>query len=375
MKVIRGYFITEILRSVLIALAALVSLFVFFEFVPQLESLWHDDYHLQHILNLIAVGLPVNIYELMPFAVLIGTIYALSQFAANSELIVMRVSGMSNFKIIQILAQMGLIFSIFIILIGEIFIPQTVKWSEKLNFRARNAALLQHFHSGFWVQDIIQTHKLYDDKINTRFLNVQHVLRNRWIQGVKIYELSYKFHLTSIIFALSGYYLGNNQWQLYNVQNITFANTALEAASKVSVLFKKTQVFYSNITPKILSILFINPDHMSFIELHAYIQYSKGENQRIQHYRIAFWKKVMYPLSVFVMLALAFPFAYLHFRTGGIGFKVFTGIVIGICFQLINNFFLYVGLLNEWPALITVILPSSLFILIAVITLNWIKNN
>ena len=128
-------------------------------------------------------------------------------------------------------------------------------------------------------------------------------------------------------------------------------------------------------TPEILSVLFANPDRMSAYDLRAYTKHLEANKQHTERYEIAFWKKLIYPLSVFVMLALALPFAYLHFRAGGVSLKIFTGIMIGVGFQLINNLFSHVGLLNEWPALLTAALPSCLFMLIALTALRWVERH
>ena len=44
----------------------------------------------------------------------------------------------------------------------------------------------------------------------------------------------------------------------------------------------------------------------------------EANGQTSQRYEIEFWRKVFYPLSCLVMVVLALPFAYLHFRSGGI---------------------------------------------------------
>jgi lipopolysaccharide export system permease protein len=48
------------------------------------------------------------------------------------------------------------------------------------------------------------------------------------------------------------------------------------------------------------------------------------------------------------MVVLALPFAYLHFRSGGITSYVFGGVLIGISFFLLNNVFGYIGNLQNW---------------------------
>jgi lipopolysaccharide export system permease protein len=80
-------------------------------------------------------------------------------------------------------------------------------------------------------------------------------------------------------------------------------------------------------------------------------------------------------LSVFVMMAMALPFAYLHFRAGGVSLKIFTGIMIGVSFLLVNNLFAHLGLLNTWSPFLTAALPSVFFMAIAAATLNMVDRH
>ncbi len=114
---------------------------------------------------------------------------------------------------------------------------------------------------------------------------------------------------------------------------------------------------------------------MSAYDLVNYTQYLSENNRETARYEIALWKKVVYPFAVFVMMALALPFAYLHFRSGGVSLKIFTGIMIGVSFQLINSLFSHLGLLNTWPPFATAILPSLLFLMAAIGTLLWVERH
>jgi lipopolysaccharide export system permease protein len=75
------------------------------------------------------------------------------------------------------------------------------------------------------------------------------------------------------------------------------------------------------------------------------------------------------------MMALALPFAYLHFRAGGVSLKIFIGIMIGVSFQLLNSLFSHLGLLNTWPAFATAVMPSLTFLLIAIGALRWVERH
>ena len=93
----------------------------------------------------------------------------------------------------------------------------------------------------------------------------------------------------------------------------------------------------SELTPQILSVLLVSPDRMSMFNLFRYIQHLTENHQDTQRYQIAFWRKILYPFAVFVMLVLSLPFAYLHTRAGVVGVKVFGGIMIGMSFQLVQH--------------------------------------
>jgi lipopolysaccharide export system permease protein len=94
----------------------------------------------------------------------------------------------------------------------------------------------------------------------------------------------------------------------------------------------------------------------------------------VQRHSIAFWKKVIYPFTIFVMLTLALPFAYLKVRAGGVGIKVFGGIMLGMSFQLFNSLFSNVGLLGAWPALLTALTPPLLYFIFAIASLRWVSR-
>ncbi len=376
MRVLQRYITTEIVRSVAFALAAFLALFAFFEMMGQLEAVGRNGYQLQNAVLYVIMGLPGNVYELMPIAVLIGTIYALAQFAASSEFTIMRVSSMSTRMTAKALAKIGLGFAIVTILFGELVAPKATELGEKIKLQAQGSSLSQQFRSGLWAKDVIKSKGLEGDVIGTRFLNIQRIQTDGRLEGVKIYELDKNFHLSDLIVAARGDYQGDHTWQLSDVQKTTFIvdEKVSSITAPITTAKIKTVSFVSEVTPEILSVLFADPDRMSAYDLRAYTKHLQANNQRTERYEIAFWKKIVYPLSIFVMMGLALPFAYLHFRTGGVSLKIFTGIMIGVSFQLINNLFSHLGLLNTWPALVTAALPSTLFMLMAIVALRWVER-
>ena len=128
----------------------------------------------------------------------------------------------------------------------------------------------------------------------------------------------------------------------------------------------------TEITQEMVSVALLKPERMGTIDLFNYIRHLDANGQTSQRYEIEFWKKVFYPLSCLVMVILALPFAYLHFRSGGIAGYVFAGVMIGISFFLLNNVFGYVGNLRNWQPWIAAATPGLLYMAISLGAFGWL---
>jgi len=116
----------------------------------------------------------------------------------------------------------------------------------------------------------------------------------------------------------------------------------------------------------------LKPERMSAIDLFQYIRHLQSNAQTAQRYEIEFWKKVFYPISCLVMVVLALPFGYLHFRSGNIATMVFAGVMIGISFFLMNNVFGYIGNLNQWIPWLTAAAPGIIYSLVSLTAFGWL---
>jgi lipopolysaccharide export system permease protein len=226
-----------------------------------------------------------------------------------------------------------------------------------------------------WTKDVIRQNGLTGEPIGSRFLNVREVRVNGQLRNVKLYEFDRDFRLTAVVTATHADYQGANTWRLADVSETHFSGEALDNSAGILTKKAASKDLLSEITPDILGVVFADPDRMSAQDLAAYTRYLAENKQNTERYEIAFWKKVVYPFAVLVMMALALPFAYLHFRAGGVSLKIFIGIMIGVSFQLLNSLFSHIGLLNTWPALSTAVLPSAVFLLVAISALLWVQRH
>jgi lipopolysaccharide export system permease protein len=381
MKILQRYFASEIIRSVAFVLVAFLALFAFFDLMGELQSIGKGGYKVQHAFLYVIMGLPGYTYELMPIAALIGTIYVLAQFASRSEFTIMRASSMSTWMAGGMLAKIGVLFAVITFVFGEFISPKASELAEKLKLSVQGTAISQEFRSGLWTKDVIRQNGLSGAVIGSRFLNVREVNPDGELQAVKVYEFDLDFHMTSVVEAAKAKYQGSNTWLLSDVSETKFptgANgdrTIMNITANIATKRAPNKNMVSEITPDILAVLFADPDRMSAVDLQAYSKHLEENKQRNERYEIAFWKKVIYPFAVFVMMALALPFAYLHFRAGGVSLKIFTGIMIGVSFQLLNSLFSHLGLLNTWPPFATAVLPSMLFLMLAIGALWWVERH
>ncbi len=353
MKTLRRYLMNEIIVATSLVFAALLMLFAFFDLADQIRDLGRGSYSLRHVLIYVLLSVPNHIYELFPIAALIGTLFALAQLVASSEYTVMRTSGLSVVRMSAMLMGVGLLFAVLTFLVGEFVAPHSEQLAQRLRSQAITGLIAQEFRSGLWIKD---------DK---SFVNVVEVMPDSRLKDVRIYEFDEQYRLRSISFAKSGNYLGARRWMLKDVVQTTFEDrrTGVKTIAETS--------WQSVIDPDLLNVLLIQPEQMSGWSLYSYAQHLRENRQKALQYEIALWTKLMYPIAVLVMMVLALPFAYYQHRQGGVGAKIFSGIMLGLMFYFLNRLFAHLGLLNNWPPLLSAILPTLIFLTMAVGALWW----
>ena len=347
LRILRKYIAREVYAATLFVFVAFLALFAFFDLINELGDIGKGRYTLVHALVHVVLLIPAHVYELAPIAVLIGTLYALSHFAANSEFTIMRSAGLAPSTAVGVLFRAGVAFVVITFAIGELVAPMSERMARELKLQRTSAILAQEFRSGLWVKD------------ENRFVNVREVLPDSRVAGVRIYEFSPDYRLQAIISAKGGEFGVLGSWLLADVERTIFGNDG------ITIERLSSMQWISVLTPDILTVLFVVPERMSAWSLYQYSRHLVDNRQKSGRYEVALWRKLFYPFAVLVMMALALPFAYVHSRTGGLGAKVFVGIMLGILFHMLNSLFSHLGLLQQWPPFISAALPSIIFLLTA----------
>jgi lipopolysaccharide export system permease protein len=393
MKILQRYFAINIMQAVFFVLVALLALTAFMDLTGEMGSVGQGGYMIQHAFLYVLMLLPGHVYEVMPMAALIGTIFTMAQFAASSEFTIMRASSMSTRRAAWMLFKIGFVFVLITFVFGELITPRTAPLAEKLKLSAKGAAVSQEFRSGMWTKDVVRSDGMSGTVTGSRFFNVRQFKADGQLIDVKLYEFDTSFRMRSLITAASATFEGNNTWRLADVTETLFSNSRVLPAngaaspesgyrgmysqdtSAVSTRKLPSMALISEITPKILSVSSADPERMSANELAVYTRHLAENKQETDRFKIAFWKKLIDPLAIFVLMAMALPFAYLQSRSGGVSLKIFIGIMIGVSFMLINTLFSHLGLLSTWPPFLTAVAPSLLFLLLALSALWWVERH
>ncbi len=349
MRLLSRYLAREIYSSIALVFVALLALFSFLDLVNELNHI-HGGYTMGYVLLFVVLSMPGHIYELFPVAVLIGTIVALVQMAAHSELTVYRASGASLMQMVGALFRAGLPLVILSMIAGEVLAPPSERMAQELRMKAQNADVkVKSFRSGIWARD------------DHSFVNAKGMLPDDGsLLNVSIYQFDGNYHLETITAAKRAVFSWNSStWQLEDVAQTRFSAEGSTVSNVASM------AWHSSVTPDLLKVLLVVPDQMSAVSLYQYISYLKDNHQKTARYEVAMWNKLLHPLAVLVMMLLALPFASHQRRSGGIGGKIFAGIVLGLTYHFVGRLFADIGALNDWQPMLSATAITWLFLALA----------
>ncbi len=370
MKTVRRLLYRDIAGAVGFVTLAFLSLFYFIDFVDELQDVGKNGYGVLHALLSCALELPGHFYELFPISVLIGTIFALARMAQSSEFTILRTGGLGPGRALGLLTLLAAAFALLNFVVGDYVAPVSEREAVALKASFRGGRELGR--TGAWLKD---TRKAADGRDVSVSVNVRRTTPEGVLEGVRIFEFNADSQLVTRVAAKSAR-IGDGQWTLEDAQITQWPtrNGAAGTAPTVAVVEKhevRTQ-WPSALDAGVVAAAVLPVSTMSTVELWRYSRHLTSQEQASQRHSIQFWKKALYPFACLVMVALALPFAYLSARRGGISFKVFGGIMLGISFVLLNNVAGHLGVLREWTPWIAAAAPSILYLLLSMAAFTWL---
>ncbi|MDP3617472.1 MAG: LPS export ABC transporter permease LptG, partial [Rhodoferax sp.] len=289
MKTIRRLIYGEVLSAVGFVTLCFLSLFFFFDLVEEIQAIGRPGaaaYQLGQALTYVTLMIPSHLYELLPIAVLIGTIFVMARFAKSSEYTILRTSGLGPWRALRTLLILGLGFVLMTFAIGDYLSPVADRSAQLL--KARYQGRITVGHTGAWLKER-QAYSQFAVNINA-------LESDGGMRGLRIFEFDNQGFLMSVMQAESSSHGTDYAWTLKRV-----IRTEFPARNSDTAHISRAQIdsfrWPNQISAEMVSAALLKPERMSTIDLFQYIQHLDANGQSAQRYQIEFWKKVFYPLS------------------------------------------------------------------------------
>ena len=370
MRTVRRLLYRDIVSSVMFVALAFLSLFFFIDFVDDLDEIGRRGRTVWHVGLTALYEVPGHFYDLLPIAVLIGTIYSLARMAQASEYTILRTGGLGPGRALRLLAVLGVAFGLVNFFVGDYVVPASERAAVLL--KAQFSGGLRVGRAGAWLKERQAT----PQGERSVSVNVAGTSATGELEGIRIYEFDADGGLVERIVAHQGRVGLDGTWTLSAVQRTRWPRPNQGSASaptravedeKLPTLQWKSALDAGMVAAAVLPV-----NTMTTLELWRYSSHLNDQEQAAQQHQISFWKKALYPLSCLVMVGLALPFAYMQPRSGGISLKVFGGIMLGISFVLLNNLAGHIGVLRSWTPWIVAATPSTLFLFMSLAAFAWL---
>ena len=364
MRTARRYLAREIYRSCAVVLLALLGLFTFFALVDDLDNVG-SKFSMPALLYMQALALPTRLYDLLPIGLLIGSILALAGLAQRNELVILRVSGVSGMRLMRMLWIITIPLMVGATLLSEFVTPAAEIKSGEADLTFRGKAGGGRLNSGYWFKEPTRDG-------GTRIINIRSLLANGEVEGVTLYELKPDLELASLSTAATGRFSDGDlvmtdvvQTRLDERAAQALATARQPSAPPAEVINLPTLRLDTTLNGERLLARVLTPERMSAATLIDYIDYLHHNQLQADRQVVALWRKFVYPFTLLVMITIAAPIAFMQTRRGGVGAKVFIGILMGVAFFMVNQLALNVGMLSRWPPWLTALGPNAAAMLLA----------
>ncbi len=293
----------------------------------------------------------------------------MARLAQSSEFTILRTAGLGPGRALALLALPGLLFALLTFAVGDYLTPISEARAAAVRAQARGGSGLAIGGAGAWLKDRRNT----PEGERAVSVNVAATSGPGELRGVRIFEFDTDGRLRSRIDAATAQVMADGTWLLRQVDRVDWPTPQGARDAQPLQQSKLDELRWtSTLETKVVAAALQPAQNMSTVELWRYVHHLADQDQAVQRYQIQFWKKAFYPLACVVMVALALPFAYLHARAGGVSYKVFGGIMLGISFVLLNNAAGHLGLLRQWTPWLVAASPGLLYLLLSMAAFAWL---
>ncbi|MFK7794403.1 MAG: LPS export ABC transporter permease LptG [Gammaproteobacteria bacterium] len=353
MKTLDIYLARSVLIGIIVALLIICAIDWLGDLFYQVGRMSSGD-NFSDVLVLTILDIPHKLFEFLPSSLLIGTLFSLGQFAASSELVAVGASGYSRFRVGVMSCIAGLLITIVLSIVVEVYAPISDKISLAMMQQSEQEDILLASDESYWVRD------------QSRFIRVGHAVSQDLLNDIAIYSFSQSGEIESISESKSAI-RKQDIWQLNDYRSSQFIDNKVIA--ETADTHPAPKLFLSSFLQSVAS----DPFKMSMQRLYEYIYYLEDNHLDAREYEVALFKRVAVPFVGLAMLLLALPLVFRPRQMGGAGQRLLIGIVIALVAHLIVEVIANGAIVYQFSPVLVAFLPVIIILAFSMIAFKFTR--
>lgn len=339
-----------VLGTVILTWAVLAGLDVMLGLVSEFGDIGKGKYGLSEAFAYIGLSIPRRAYYLFPYAAVIGSLMALGQLAATSELTALRALGLSRRRLGLAVAGALALLTALMVFNGESIAPWAQQRADSLKSGAKSGNTMVTQYSGLWARE-------GETILNAAGGQERERDGERWLelQDVTMFEFTPEGRLRSLAVANVAEHRAGG-WVLRDVTRTYFDERSVRQ-EKVP-----QERWQSRLDAAALSAGTERPRYLSAADLRAAIEYRERNRLDASEFEEHYWGRWFYPLNVLALCLAAVPFAFGTLRSGGMGKRLFIGIVFALGFWLLQTQFVKLATVYRFDYRLAYLLPTVIML-------------
>jgi lipopolysaccharide export system permease protein len=233
---------------------------------------------------------------------------------------------------------------------GETLAPWGQRRADALKASSRSNDLIVARYSGVWAREgaII---------LNAEGGEERGEGGDRWLElnDVRLYEFEDDGRLKSLALAKIAEHRPGG-WLLRDVTRTTFQPNAVTQARVAEERWE------SQLDATALSADIDRPRYLSARELNNAVEYRQRNGLDASDFQEHYWGRWFYPINVLALCLAAIPFAFGSLRSGGLGKRLFIGIVFALGFWLLQTQFVKMASAFKFDFRLAYALPTAIMV-------------
>jgi LPS export ABC transporter permease LptG/LPS export ABC transporter permease LptF len=342
-RILDEYVVREFLIMFILVLCGFVMLMLVFTFFELISDILRNRIPLstvgQYLINLT----PSMLYTIAPLAVLIAVLVTFGVLNRNSEIIAMKATGISLYRLVVPVVGIAAILAVSLFCFDEFYLPQANRRQEALRniIKGRPAQTVLHPEQRwiFGQPNAGEPGRIFYYQF---FDPIKHEFAN-----LSVFEFDpATFAITRRIFASRVFW--DSDHGKWNFQN----GWQRDIQGENSIAYREfSQTTFAELheDPGYFTKEEKQSQEMNFGELQSYISALRQSGFDTMRLRVALWHKLAYPLVAIVMAGLAIPFALSMGKRGSLS-GIAVAIGVALAYWVADSFFAALGNVNYLPA-------------------------